>query len=345
MNTKEHVLRLLENCKGTSISGNQIAKELSISRAAVWKAIEELRKNGYCIQASTNKGYSLGIESDLLSSQGIVSHLKNKALGEHIFTYKSLESTNQTLKKMAADGASHYTVVVSETQTQGRGRLGRTFYSPGGSGIYMSILLKPPQISSLQSAVLITTAASVAVSRAIEELTGKQIKIKWVNDLYYNGKKICGILTEGVTDFETGNIESIILGIGINFSFPEKDFPAELEDVFGALFDVTEGLPPCTTSAARRVSSKNALIAAILDSLSEIQKELKDASFLKEYKQRSCVLGKQITVHSLAETFPALATDIDQTGGLVVMLSDGSKKTLQSGEISIRPEDLKVGWN
>lgn len=346
MTTKEHVLKLLEEYKGQTISGSKIAKELQISRAAVWKAIEDLRQNGYNIQASTNKGYSLPSESDLLSTQGILSHLKNKDLGKDILTYKSLESTNQTIKKLAADGACHNTVVVSEMQTNGRGRLGRSFYSPKGSGIYMSILLKPSKTEqTTYPSILITTAASVAVCRAIEEVTGKQIKIKWVNDLYYKNKKICGILTEGITNFETSAIESIILGIGINFSFPTEEFPTELSEIFGSLFNRKEDLLNCEKSKQTQIiPSKNALIASILDHLFEIQPQLNDGSFLKEYKQRSCVLGKRITVLSPSEAIPALAIDINETGGLIVQLSDGSKKTLQSGEISIRPEDLTTGW-
>ncbi|WP_324825877.1 biotin--[acetyl-CoA-carboxylase] ligase [Sinanaerobacter sp. ZZT-01] len=345
MNTKEHVLRLLEECKGKSISGNQIAKELNLSRAAIWKAIKDLRQNGYDIKASTNKGYSLCIESDLLSRQGIVSHLKNKVLGEHILTYQSLESTNQTLKKLSADGACHNTVVVSEMQTKGRGRLGRSFYSPKGSGIYMSLLFKPPHSSQSNfPSVFITTAASVAVCRAIEEVTGKQIKIKWVNDLFYNNKKICGILTEGITNFETGAIESIIIGIGINFSSPSDKFPSELTEIFGSLYQDQEEASHCTFSESHAIPTKNLLIASILDHFFDIQAELKSGSFLEEYKQRSCVLGKRITVLSPTESIPAIAVDINETGGLIVEQLDGTRKTLQSGEISIRPEDLSSGW-
>lgn len=346
MSTKEHVLKLLEDYKGKTISGTKIAQELHVSRAAVWKSIEDLRQNGYKIQATTNKGYSLSPESDLLSSQGILSHLRNKELGKKLYTYKSLESTNQTLKKLAADGACHNTGVVAETQTQGRGRLGRNFYSPKESGIYMSVLLQPK--STMQPsypAIFITTAASVAVCRAIEEVTGKQMKIKWVNDLYRHNKKICGILTEGITNFETGTIESIILGIGINYSVPNEGFPPELSDTMGCLFDKEPDLLNLQSSSNHHViPSKNALIASILDHLFEIQPELACGSFLKEYKQRSCVLGKQISIISPTETLPALALDFSETGGLIVQLTDGSHKTLQSGEISIRPEDLSTGW-
>lgn len=330
MPTRENVLKALEENKGFAVSGGELANSLNISRAAIWKAIQELRKEGYRIDAITNRGYCLAPDSDVLSAEGILPYVKRDFMKGLIHVFKSVESTNLTAKKMALDGAPAWTVVISEEQTKGKGRLGRSFFSPSG-GIYISFILRP----SLKAAksVLITTAASVAVCEAIEKVTGISCRIKWVNDIYKDGRKICGILTEAVTDFESGNIDYIVLGIGINYNAPQSRFPEEISGIAGSLY---EGTPE---------TGRNRLIAEIINQVLEINEKLLSKDFIREYKNRSFILGKEILIihaaapnggRNPAEGTPATAVDIDEEGGLVVRHPDGRLETLKSGEVSIR---------
>ena len=346
MSTKANVLKALEENKGISISGEELASRLAVSRAAVWKAIQELRKEGYCIDAITNKGYSLSQNSDVLSVEGILPYIKEHGMSDRIHVFKTVESTNLTAKRMALDGAQSGTVVIAEEQTKGRGRMGRSFYSPADSGIYMSFILAPRFDPS--KSVLITTAASVAVCKAIENVTGIGCRIKWVNDVYMEEKKICGILTEAVSDFESGHIEYIVLGIGINYS--TSAFPPELSGIAGSLFEAppfsSADTPLDNSREYSERNSRNRLIAEVINQVLEINENLEFREFIKDYKARSFVLGKEIriiqTVRSekngdLSEGIIATAVDIDGDGGLVVQYKDGSIQTLNTGEISIRP--------
>lgn len=335
MSTRGNVLKALEENKGSTVSGEELANRLNISRAAVWKAIQELRREGYRIDAITNKGYCLAQDSDVLSVEGILPHIKRAAMGDRIHVFRSLESTNLTAKKMALDGAPTGTVVIAEEQTKGRGRMGRSFYSPPSGGIYISFILQPR--FDVSKSVLITTAASVAVCKAIENVTGISCRIKWVNDVYLEEKKICGILTEAVTDFESGRIEYVVLGIGINFNTAQSAFPSELSGIAGSLLDHGQQSGSGIT--------RNRLIAELINQVVEVNETLESKAFLSEYKRRSFVLGKEIIIiqttgseqeRNLAEGIPATAVDIDRDGGLVVRLRDGSFRTLNSGEISIR---------
>ncbi|HWQ77508.1 MAG TPA: biotin--[acetyl-CoA-carboxylase] ligase [Anaerovoracaceae bacterium] len=348
MSTRENVLKALEENKGSAVSGEELANRLSISRAAVWKAIQELRREGYRIDAITNKGYSLAPDSDVLSSEGILPYVRTGSMAGRIHVFKSVESTNLTAKKMALDGAAAGTVVIAEEQSKGRGRMGRSFFSPPAGGIYMSFILRPGLDNA--KSVLITTAASVAVCKAIENVTGISCRIKWVNDVYKGEKKICGILTEAATDFESGRIDYIVLGIGINYNTPQAAFPAELAGVAGSLFEEPPGDGPedASDTSLREInkqSTRNRLIAEVINQMLEINDKLETREFIREYKNRSFVLGKEILIipaagsdkeRDLTEGIPATAVDIDGDGGLVVRHLSGGLQTLKSGEISIR---------
>jgi BirA family biotin operon repressor/biotin-[acetyl-CoA-carboxylase] ligase len=357
MSTRENVLKALEENKGSAVSGEDLANRLNISRAAVWKAIQELRKEGYRVDAITNKGYSLARDSDVLSAEGILPYLTRDSMAGLVHVFKSVESTNLAAKKMALDGAAAGTVVIAQEQTKGRGRMGRSFFSPPAGGIYMSFILRPGLGNA--ASVLITTAASVAVCKAIEAVTGISCGIKWVNDIYKGKKKVCGILTEAATDFESGRIDYIVLGIGINYNTPQAAFPAELAGVAGSLF---EGAPENVGNTALRErneqgcagnfaegrrggATRNQLIAEIISQVLDIGDKLETREFIREYKARSIVLGKEILIIPIAgpnrdrnvtEGIPAVAVDIDEDGGLVVRHPDGALETLKSGEISIR---------
>lgn len=325
LTTKENILGFLEENRGRALSGATIAKSLDITRAAVWKAIEELRKEGHAIEAVTNRGYSLSESSDLLSVEGILLHSEGLPISrEQIHIYKSIDSTNQIGKKMAVEGAPHGSVFLSEEQTEGRGRRGRNFFSPKGSGLYMSIVLRPEGTAS--EAVLTTSAAAVAVARALSSLSGIDAKIKWVNDIYVNGKKVCGILTEAVSDFESGSIEALVLGIGINVSTTEEAFPADVRNVAGSL---SNGKP--------EKLSRNVLAAAVLREVFAIAAKPRAEDFMEEYRSRCFLLGQEITVlPGGKESYEAKAIAIDDSGALIVEMNDGKTQTLNSGEVSIR---------
>ena len=323
MSTKEKVLQFLEQHKGESISGQDLADQLEVSRTSVWKAINGLKKEGYQIEATTNKGYQLSIETDLLSEAAIVPLLSEALKNHRIIAHKTIDSTNLEAKRIVNEEATFEGVILSEEQTKGRGRLGRVFYSPSESGLYMSLVLKP--VADLDNATLITTAAAVAVCQAIETLTGKNPQIKWVNDIFLDGRKVCGILTEGIMDMESRTIGTIILGIGLNFRAPETDFPDEIQSIAGTLFDSKNALV-----------TRNQMAAEILNRFYVLYPDLASRSYLDEYRKRCFVLGEQVTFPQGSETIEAKAIAIDDDGGLVVALPSGETKTLTYGEISIK---------
>lgn len=321
MSTKDYILELLEKNRGKTLSGEEIANSLNISRTAVWKAIKSLERDGYHIQAVTNRGYSLSNENNILSIQGLLPFLSKSSYTERITIYKSLESTNKTAKEMAINGCEHGTVIIADSQTSGKGRYGKSFYSPSENGLYISFVLHS-QFLELSNITLITLATAVAVCRAIQTVTGKSPEIKWVNDILLNGKKICGILTEAITDFESGNIDWIVVGIGINIY--TSDFPSELNSIATSIFpDETGGI------------IRNRLAAEIINIFLSPNTWLKDKGLYSEYKDRLTLLGHTITVLRADETFNALALDIDEAGQLIVEKSDGTILKLFSEEVSI----------
>ncbi|MGL4606024.1 MAG: biotin--[acetyl-CoA-carboxylase] ligase [Eubacteriaceae bacterium] len=323
MSSKALVLKVLEENRGKDISGEAIGKQLGITRGGVWKAIHSLKAEGYDIQGVSNKGYSLAAESDLLSPQGVRPWLEPNYQEIEIFAYKTVGSTNQVAKKKAVEGATHGTLIFGECQTEGRGRLGRSFFSPEETGVYMSLVLRP-EIQA-KDGVLITTAASVAVARAIEKVTGKKMGIKWVNDLYYKNKKVAGILTEAVTTFESDVVESIILGIGINFRTPTEAIPEEIKEKAGALY-----------SQKPQGVIRNQLIGEVTNQILSMSENLKVEDFMKEYREKSIVLGKEIRVRKKDGWIKATAVDITEEGGLVIETQTRKQEILSSGEISIQ---------
>ena len=322
MSTKHDVLKLLEQSKGTSISGNDIATTLKLSRTAVWKAINGLKDDGYPIGATTKKGYCLEVTSDILSSQSILPHILNTSLYDNIIVHKSLPSTNTIAKDLANNSAPNGTVIIAEQQTAGKGRLGRSFYSPHASGIYMSVVFRLD--NPIEQSMLITSATAVAVCRAIKTVCNLDCQIKWVNDVYIDSKKVCGILTEASVNFESQQLDYIVVGIGINIT--TNDFPTELNDIATSLQDKLNGT----------IISRSQLIGEILNQLDVIIHDLKDKSFLDEYKSLSFILGSEINVITPTLTQKATALDFNELGHLIVKLEDGTLKTLSSGEISIR---------
>lgn len=322
MSVKNNILHILESNKGKTLSGQELADMLNVSRTAVWKAINSLKDDGYNIKSTPNKGYSLSESSDMLSAEGIRLYLNEEFKNIPITVYKTIDSTNAKAKLLAVQNAEHGTTIIAEEQTKGRGRFGRDFFSPAESGIYMSIILKAEL--NIENSVLVTTAAAVAVCQAIEKFTSVYPKIKWVNDIFIGDKKICGILTEAVTNFESGMMDCVVVGIGINVKTKNEEFPLELQNTAGSIFIDDDNY------------IRNQLAAEIINNLLKAANNLADKSFMQSYKQRSMVLGENILYKKDNKWHEGYASDIDDYGGLVVYTEDGQKITLNSGEVSIK---------
>lgn len=319
LSVKNQILQALEQNKGHVLSGQELANRFCVSRAAIWKAMKALKEEGYRIQATTNKGYCLEECSDMLSSVGTETYLSSKHSRCRIHSYDSIDSTNFHAKKIAVDGAAHGTVIMANEQTAGRGRMGRRFYSPADTGLYMSVILRPD--GDIQNTMLITVAAAVAVCQSIEALTTRKPQIKWVNDIFLDGKKICGILTEAVSDFESGMVESVIVGIGLNVSTLPEQFPPELRSIAGSLF--SNGI------------TRNRLAAEIINRLLDMQENLSDSRLIEEYKKRSLLLGKEVSYCRNGQSHTGTAHDINAKGNLLVRHDSGDISVLRSGEVSI----------
>lgn len=314
MTLRDSIICSLEKARGKYVSEQEIAESLCVSPSEVAKCISSLKDKGYPIKSANNLGYSLDIGCDILSVGGIQAYL-NEDLEIRVF--QSIDSTNSEAKREVSNGLALDTIFASESQTAGRGRHGHSFYSPDRSGIYFSCLLHPEL--SLQDSTSVTSAAAVSVCEAIEEATKKEPGIKWVNDIFIDGKKICGILTEAVSDFESGRVRAIIVGIGINLT--TESFPDELKDIAASL--------DCRLNRC-------ALIADIFKRLKGYCAALPDKSFMDKYRARSLVFGRQIRFNQNGTEIYAEAKAIHDNGELEVITSRGDTVILNSGEISIK---------
>ena len=320
MSTKNDVLSALLS-QSEAISGERLARRLGVSRNTVWKAISQLRVDGYEIEGATNRGYRLVWAPDRVTEAEIRRFLTAETIGARMELHDALDSTNLRVKAIAATGAPHGCLVIADSQRQGRGRFGRSFFSPEHSGVYMTYLLRP-QVPAEQ-AVMITSMAAVAVARAIETVAEVEAGIKWVNDIYLNGRKVCGILCEAGLDFESGMLEYAALGIGVNVAAME--FPEELKDI--------------ATSVANECGhpvSRSRLIAEISNQLDALYPQLESREFMAESRSRSIVIGKDVTVLRGRERFRARVLDIDDRGRLVIRTPDGAVSRVGSGEISVK---------
>ena len=321
MSVRDEVLMKLENNKGNFISGGQLSSDLNVSRNAIWKAIKKLEKDGYEIDAVPNRGYMLTPKNDILSSQSINKYLNYDL---HIEVHKIVSSTNTVLKEKAENGAPHGTVILAKQQTLGKGRLGKNFYSPVGTGIYMSILLRPDVPAN--EALFLTTSAAVATSRAIEDVSERKAVIKWVNDVYIEGKKVSGILTEAAFNMETGKLDYAVVGIGINVCKPEGGFPSDIDDIATAVFETKKD----------SINKRSILVAHVLNYFMEYYNDFESKSYVNEYIERSMIIGKEIYIVDKEKICNATALEIDENCRLKVQFEDGTTRWLNSGEVSIK---------
>lgn len=322
MSTKEKVLKYLEEIDSEYVSGQILAKNLGLSRTAVWKSIADLRKDGAQIEAITNRGYHLVRKTYKLSKEIISSSLPNL----DVYFFNEIDSTNNYCKLLASKDKNRNALVVSNKQLNGRGRLGRVFESPEG-GIYFSLLLNTKKSSA--DNLLVTSVASIAVSRAIKKVCNIDTKIKWVNDIYLNDKKVCGILTEGIIDMEVGRIASMVVGIGINFATPKKAFAPELASILTSLYDGDSEIPLDV--------SMNKLVVTVIDELLIIWNNIEDRSFLEEYRKRSNVINKYVNIIRDGKCESAYVESINDSAHLIVKLDNsGELVELGTGEITLR---------
>lgn len=326
------ILELLKETKDY-LSGAQLGEQLGVSRAAIWKGIQKLRKEGYEIDAITNRGYRLVMGQELYNAVEIQDGLETKIMGQKIFFYEETDSTNTRLRKMVADGSPEGTVAIAEVQTAGKGRLGKQWVSPMGTGIWMSLLLRPEVSPS--EAPLLTLLAGLSVCHAIGTLTSLNAEIKWPNDILMGGKKVCGILTE--MDTEMDQINGIVVGMGINVN--TEKFPDELQEIATSLKLENGG----------QEVSRTQLVQAILKEFERVyeryQKEQGFLAFYEEYKARCITMGKEVRVLG-REPFEGIAVDITPQGELVVRKENGDEVVVFSGEVSIRNKEQKgeLSW-
>lgn len=323
MTTKEKLLALLEDSKGTFFSGEEIARTLQVSRAAVWKAVNALREDGYTIDAATNKGYRLSPDSDILSPQGIRRFLKPEYRDLDLTVLPTAPSTNALVREKANQGRPEGCVIVACEQTDGRGRYGRQFFSPIDSGVYLSLLLRPTAYSP-QQATCLTAAAAAAMCQAIEAVTGQQPGIKWVNDIFLHGKKVCGILTEAAVGLETGALDYMVLGAGVNLYPPVKGFPEEIQPIAGSVLERS-----CP-------EAKNRLVGEFLNRFWDFYTHPECRTYLEDYRSRSLAIGQNVTVLSAGRAVSAYAYGIDDDFRLLVRYENGDTEALSYGEIRIQ---------
>lgn len=321
---KEAILRLLKERRLEYVSGEEICKNLDVTRTAVWKHIQALREDGYGIDARPRAGYMLTGVPDRLYPEEIREGLSTQIIGRKVFYCDSVSSTNDLARELARKGAGEGSLVVAEEQTGGKGRLGRGWYSPKYKGIWFSLLLYPPVNPSEASQV--TMMAAVALASAIRDETGIVAGIKWPNDLLVGGKKICGILTEMSAEME--RINHLVLGAGINANQDQTDFPEEVRSTATSL----------KVEAGRTVSRVRLLQA----SLAEFERWYRIwlaqgfSPVLARWKEMSISLNCPVRIHTLNKSWDGWAEDVDEDGALLLRLPDGGLQRLVSGEVSLR---------
>ncbi len=323
MSTKDNVLHLLKENSDRYYSGEQIAKKLNISRNSVWKAINSLKNSGYNILASSNKGYKLEAD-DILHADSIVYYLNDKDFFD-ITVHDRVTSTNTLAKQLASTELKEGNVIVAKQQTHGKGRMQRAFYSPDNSGVYFTLTLCP----NMEGKMLpyFTALAATSICNAVASLCNKNPKIKWVNDIFIDQKKISGILCEASFSVENASLEYIIIGIGINVYKPKDGFPKELDGIVGYVSD--NQIPDL----------KNQLVANILNNILLQYQKFDTKEITREYKSLSFIISKEVYIVKDKEYIPVVVVDINDKNELVVRHRDGAIEHIVAGEVSLRMEN------
>ncbi len=313
---EDKIVQFLKSADGY-LSGEEISRDLKMSRAAVWKHIEELRKDGYEIVAVPHQGYQLLSSPDKLLPVLVQSGLQTKILGKEIIYQESVESTMDIAFRLGMEGAKEGTLICAETQTKGRGRMGRSWSSPKEKGIYFSLILRPK--ASPTDTAKLTLLTAVALCEAVTKETGLKPVIKWPNDVLINNRKLAGILTE--LSAEMDRVRFVIIGIGVNANTPLNLLPANATSIKNEL-----GQPV----------SRIKLLQEILGSLENWYEIFKVEGFnpvVKKWKQLSVTLGKRVRVVDSGGTIEGVAMDLDQYGGLIIRDDSGMKIIKMAGDV------------
>lgn len=325
---RNEILDYFRKADGNFVSGQQISKDLHVSRTAIWKHINVLKERGYIFESSTRKGYRLIYAPNLLTPLEIDSALHTETFGRHVVYLESTQSTNEEAKKIAREGAEEGTIVVAEEQITGHGRLARGFYSPFAKGIWFSLILRPKFFP--MEASKCTLLAAVGVCRGIRRMGLADAGIKWPNDILVHGKKLVGILTLMSASME--KIDYIIMGIGINTGIKKNEFPEDFRE--GATSFLNEGI---------NVSRKD-LLAAIFGELEKEYSIAQDEGFdkvLDDWRALSVTLGQEVRIIFGDDSYTGKAVDIDRDGCLLVNTGSEVKRVI-AGDVSIRPVDAPI---
>ncbi len=325
---ERNVREMLENTEDF-LSGEQMSEALGITRAAVWKQVEKLRKQGYTIEAVTNRGYRMTGRPPILNRERIQSLLPDCPWRDTLRVMDTVSSTNDLARTEALQGAPEGSCYLSDEQTGGRGRQGRNFVSLKGSGIYLSVLLRPR--CSPGEVIHVTAMAAVAACDAVEEVSGVRPGIKWTNDLILNGRKIGGILTELSAEWESGALESLVIGIGINCCQQEEDFPEDIRQKAASL-----------RMALGHSVDRDQLAAALIRALFRLSQDLLQnrEAWMERYTRDCITIGRQVKILTRDAYRTGVATGISRDGALLVHYDDtGEDGVVMAGDVSVRGPD------
>ena len=321
--TKTKLLKWLKKNQHHWVSGEEISKYLGISRAAIWKQINNLKNEGYIIQSASKKGYRLEQATELLLPDKVQEHLQTRIMGRPKIVYlKETDSTNLLAKSLASQGAAEGTLILAETQTAGRGRMSRTWFSPPEQNIYASIILRPPIIPS--QAPQITLMTAVAAAKTLKNNAQLNARIKWPNDILIHGKKIAGILTEISTDMDM--INYVIVGLGMNINTAESDLPPEIKDIATSVLIQND-----------RPFSRVKLLCAFLKNFEIAYEQLTKEGFtpvMDQWRQMSDIIGRKVLVDVINSKFKGVVESVDHDGVLNIKDDQGQMKRVFSGDVT-----------
>lgn len=321
---RDAILSILRANEGAYISGEDVSRLMNVSRTAIWKHIQGLRRDGYIIDSNPRRGYRLMAVPDLLLASEILNGLQTRHIGRIIHHFMTTGSTNQEAKRLANEGAAEGTIVIAEQQTCGRGRMARPWFSPETGGIWFSLILRPG-VNPAEAAKF-TFLGAVAVTNAIRAVTGLAVEIKWPNDIHFQGRKLTGILTE--MNAELDAINFIVMGIGINVNIDVVAFPVDIQAT--------------VTSLQREIGQKISrcmLLRNILQQFEILYDRVKAEGFapvLTAWRSMNCTLGYEVSVSSVNQQFVGVAIDIDDEGALLIEKQDGAIERVIAGDVSVR---------
>ena len=319
---KAKILAALREAEGY-VSGQELCERFGVSRTAVWKAINQLKKDGYEIEAVQNRGYRIVGAPDILSENELSSIRKTDWIGKKIYYYDETDSTNVRASRLAEEGAEHGTLVVADQQDAGKGRRGRGWSSLPGTGIFMTLILKPELNPS--NASMLTLVAAMAVAKGITRCTGMEAKIKWPNDIVYQGKKLCGILTEMSAELDC--IHYVVIGIGINVNTTE--FADEIKETASSLFVETG-----------KNIKRSRIVALFAEEFTKYYQKFLNtgdlSGLVQDYNEMLINAGRQVRICDAKEEFTGVAAGIDSHGKLLVTKEDGTQAVISAGEVSVR---------